>query len=64
MNTRIRGCQASDGRLPVSSRNWYMERPFRRVDGPAVRRFTQVSGHVSVACGPDGVRVLLSMTTR
>ena len=44
MNTRMRGWQASDGRLPLSTPHWLAERAFRQGDIPAVRRFTQAFG--------------------
>src|SRR5579859_1656906 len=44
MNTRMRGWQASDGRLPLKSPYPFAERAFRQGDVPAVRRFTQAFG--------------------
>ena len=44
MNTRMRGLQASDGRLPLSAPHWPAERAFRRADVPAVRQFTRAFG--------------------
>ena len=41
MNTRMRGRQASDGRVPVSAPRWLAQRAFRQGDIPAVRRFTR-----------------------
>jgi len=44
MNTRMRGWQASEGRLPLSAPHWLAARAFRQGDVPAVRQFTQVFG--------------------
>lgn len=44
MNTRMRGSQTSDGRLPLSTPQWFTERAFRQGDIPAVRRFTRAFG--------------------
>ena len=44
MNTRMRGWQASDGRLPLSASRWLAERAFRQGDVPAVRQFTRTFG--------------------
>lgn len=44
MNTRMRGSQASDGRLPLSAPRWLAERAFRQGDVPAVRQFTRAFG--------------------
>ena len=41
MNARMRGRQASDGRVPVSAPRWLAQRAFRQGDIPAVRRFTR-----------------------
>jgi hypothetical protein len=44
MNTRMRGSQASDGRLPLSAPRWLAERAFRQGDVPAVRQFARAFG--------------------
>ena len=44
MNTKMRGSQTSDGRLPLGTQDWLTERAFRQGDAPAVRRFTQAFG--------------------
>ena len=41
MNARMRGRQASDGRVPVSAPRWLAQQAFRQGDIPAVRRFTR-----------------------
>jgi hypothetical protein len=51
MNSRIRGSQASDSRLPLSVPQRLTERAFRQGDVPAVRRFTQAFG-VRTGMGP------------
>jgi hypothetical protein len=51
MNTRIRGLQAWDSRLPQGVPQRLTERAFRQGDVPAVRRFAQAFG-VRTGIGP------------
>jgi hypothetical protein len=53
MNTRLRGLQTSDGRLPLSTPHWFTEQAFRQGDVPAVRRFTRAFGaRAGIAAAP------------